>query len=168
MNCIHITGRLVADPEIRSTASGISVCRLRVAVNRRFKDKQTGQYEADFISCTAWRGDADFISKWFKKGDWIEIGGELRNNNFTDNNGVKHYSMDVLVNQSGFVGNRSEGGQNAAQQPQTNQSGNYTPYQQATPQTQQQPPQQAPQSVPAQLGDLGDFEEILSDGDVPF
>ena len=168
MNCIHITGRLCADPELKQTQSGLSVCRFRVAVNRRFTNKQTGEREADFINCIAWLQTADFISRYFQKGGWIELSGELHNNDYTDNNGTKHYGMVVQCDNVGFVGNRSDSGQNAAQQPQTNQGGNYTPYQQATPQAQQQPPQQAPQSVPAQLGDLGDFEEILSDGDVPF
>ena len=131
MNCIHITGRLCADPELKQTQSGLSVCRFRVAVNRRFTNKQTGEREADFINCIAWRQTADFISRYFQKGGWIELSGELHNNDYTDNNGIKHYGMVVQCDNVGFVRNRSDSGQNAAQQPQTNQGGNYTPYQQA-------------------------------------
>lgn len=174
MNSIHITGRLCADPELRQTTSGIAVCRFRVAVNRRFSNKQTGEREADFITCAAWRNTAEFVSRYFQKGSWIEVSGELRNNDYEDNNGVKHYSMNVLADYVGFVGNKdsSQNAQNAPYQPQRTQAQTYTPQ----PQTSPQPPQSTPvahtyqQDVQQaqQLGDLGDFEEILSDGDVPF
>lgn len=174
MNSIHITGRLCADPELRQTTSGIAVCRFRVAVNRRFSNKQTGEREADFITCAAWRNTAEFVSRYFQKGSWIEVSGELRNNDYEDNNGVKHYSMNVLADYVGFVGNKdsSQNAQNAPYQPQGTQTQNYTPQPQTIP--------QQPQSAPAthtyqqdvqqaqQIGNLGDFEEILSDGDVPF
>jgi single-strand DNA-binding protein len=174
MNSIHITGRLCADPELRQTTSGIAVCRFRVAVNRKFSNKQTGEREADFITCAAWRNTAEFVSRYFRKGGWIEVSGELRNNDYEDNNGVKHYSMNVLADYVGFVGNKdgSQAAQNAPYQPQGMQTQNYTPQ----PQTRSQPPQSAPvahtyqQDVQQaqQIGNLGDFEEILSDGDVPF
>lgn len=174
MNSIHITGRLCADPELRQTTSGIAVCRFRVAVNRRFSNKQTGEREADFITCAAWRNTAEFVSRYFQKGSWIEVSGELRNNDYEDNNGVKHYSMNVLADYVGFVGNKdsSQNAQNAPYQPQRTQAQTYNPQ----PQTSPQPPQSTPvahtyqQDVQQaqQLGDLGDFEEILSDGDVPF
>lgn len=174
MNSIHITGRLCADPELRQTTSGIAVCRFRVAVNRKFSNKQTGEREADFITCAAWRNTAEFVSRYFRKGGWIEVSGELRNNDYEDNNGVKHYSMNVLADYVGFVGNKdsSQNAQNAPYQPQGTQAQTCTPQ----PQTRSQPPQNAPvahtyqQDVQQaqQLGDLGDFEEILSDGDVPF
>ena len=108
------------------------------------------------------------------QGSWIEVSGELRNNDYEDNNGVKHYSMNVLADYVGFVGNKdgSQAAQNAQYQPQGAKTQNYT----TQPQTSSQQPQSAPvahtyqQDVQQaqQLGDLGDFEEILSDGDVPF
>ena len=174
MNSIHITGRLCADPELRQTTSGIAVCRFRVAVNRKFSNKQTGEREADSITCAAWRNTAEFVSRYFRKGGWIEVSGELRNNDYEDNNGVKHYSMNVLADYVGFVGNKdgSQAAQNAPYQPQRTQAQTYNPQ----PQTRSQPPQSAPvahtyqQDVQQaqQIGNLGDFEEILSDGDVPF
>lgn len=177
MNSIHITGRLCADPELRQTQSGVSACRFRVAVNRRFSNKQTGEREADFINISCWRNMAEFVSRYFHKGSWIEVSGELRNNDYTDQNGVKHYSMNVLADYVGFVGNKdgSQTVQNAPYQPQQNQPQNYT--------QQQQTSQQQPQNVPVQhsyqqdvqqpqqmqqLGDLSGFEDIISDGDVPF
>lgn len=162
MNSIHITGRLCADPEIRTLqSSGTTCCRLQVAVNRRFANKQTGEREADFISCIAWGHTADFIGKYFFKGNWIEISGELRNNNYTDQNGVKHYAMVVWISDAGFVGNKNSN-QNAPQQPQAQQPSNYTAV----------PPnvaQGAAQQQTAQtIGDLSEFEDILSDPEVPF
>lgn len=157
MNSILITGRLCADPELRQTQSGVSVCQFRVAVNRRFANKQTGEREADFISCVAWRQTADFVSRYFRKGGWIELSGELRNNDYTDQNGTKHHSMAVHCDNVGFVGNKDT---QSAQPPAPTAS-----------------PQSAPahtyqrdvaQQAPMQLGDLSDFEEILSDGETPF
>ena len=149
MNSILITGRLCADPELRQTQSGVSVCQFRVAVNRRFANKQTGEREADFISCVAWRQTADFVSRYFRKGGWIELSGELRNNDYTDQNGIKHHSMVVHCDNVGFVGNR-DGAQTA----------------QSTPAHTYQ--RDVAQQAPMQLGDLSDFEEILSDGETPF
>lgn len=178
MNKIELIGRLCADPDFRKTTSGTAVCRFRVAVNRRFKNQQTGEYEADFISCTAWRQTAELVSRYFRKGSMIAVVGSLRNNDYTDKNGVKHYSMDVLAEEVYFCGkseNAAQSQQNAAQQPQAGNSQSYgaSP---AVPDTGAQSAAQAhtyendvqrPQQM-AQLGDLGDFEEILSDGDVPF
>ena len=154
--CIFM-GRLVADPEFRQTQSGIPVCRFRIAVNR--PKKQDGSQEADFIGCTAWRNTAEFISRDFSKGQMILVEGQLRNNDYTDNDGVKHYGMDVLVEQAQFTGSKNEdGGQHQTQaQPQRQASAQARPQQAA-----------APVQQSLDLSDLGEFEEILSDGEVPF
>ena len=156
--CIFI-GRLVADPELRQTQSGIPVCRFRIAVNR--PKKQDGSQEADFIGCTAWRGTAEFISRYFSKGQMILVEGQLRNNDYTDNDGVKHYGMDVLIEQAQFTGSKNEdGGQQQTQaQPQR---------QAAAPARQQQTAAPAQKQMQLQVDDLAEFEEILSDGEVPF
>lgn len=152
--CIFM-GRLVADPEFRQTQSGIPVCRFRIAVNR--PKKQDGSQEADFIGCTAWRNTAEFISRYFGKGQMILVEGQLRNNDYTDNDGVKHYGMDVLVEQAQFTGSKNEDGQHQTQtQPQRPAS------------AQARQPQAAPVQQSLDIGDLGEFEEILSDGEVPF
>ena len=150
MNKVILIGRLCADPEFRQTTSGIAVCRIRIAVDRR-KQKDKEQ-QADFINCTAWRSTAEFIARYFSKGSKIVVEGQLRNNDYTDNNGVKHYSMDVLVDGVEFGESKGTGG---GSQPQNN----YTPSAQ---------PQAAPAQQSLDLGDLGEFEEILSDGEVPF
>lgn len=177
MNSIHITGRLCADPEFRQTPSGVAACRFRVAVNRRFANKQTGEREADFINVSCWRNTAEFVSRYFHKGSMIIVEGSLRNNDYTDQNGVKHYSMEVLADNVTFGESKRSaqenggGYQGAYQQPAYAQP---APAQSA-PAYQQPAAQPAPQAPAAnnapgamQLGDLGDFEEILSDGEVPF
>lgn len=142
MNKCIFTGRLCADPELRQTPSNVSVCRFRIAVNRQYANAR-GERKADFISCTAWRNTAEFVSKYFQKGSAIIVEGSLQNADYTDANGTKHYAMDVNVSNVEFgESKKSENSGNA--NPQVNSSGNVN------------------------IGDLGDFEEILSDGDVPF
>ena len=158
MNNVQIIGRLTADPELRRTQSGISSCRFTVAVNRKYKNKDTDQYDADFISCVAWKQTAEFISRYFSKGKMIALQGNLRTGSFQDRNhpDVTHYTTDVFVENVEFCGDKGGNTSGNQQQPQ-----------------QQRPPQQqtpAPAQQPEQFSysNLSDFEEILSDGDVPF
>ena len=99
MNKVIIMGRLTRDPEFRQTTSGIPSCRFSVAVNRSYKNKQTGERveETDFIDCDAWRQQAEFISRYFAKGSMILVDGQLRNNNWTDNNGQKRTNAEVVA-----------------------------------------------------------------------
>ncbi|MBQ6250371.1 single-stranded DNA-binding protein [Ruminococcus sp.] len=167
MNKVILVGRLTADPELRQTQSGIASCRFTVAVDRRFADKTTGERQADFISCTAWRQTAEFVSRYFNKGKLIAIEGSLRNNNYQDRNhpDVTHYTMDVQVDNVEFVGGKGDnGGSGGGYQngggygaPQNNYNNNYSA-----------PPQQPAANDSMSYGNLSDFEEILSDGDVPF
>jgi single-strand DNA-binding protein len=154
MNKVILIGRLCADPEFRQTTSGIAVCRIRIAVDRPKQKDQERQ--ADFVGCTAWRSTAEFISRYFTKGQKIIVEGALRNNDYTDNNGVKHYSMEVQVQNVEFGESKgSDGG-----------------YQQQSAPSQIQQTQAPRAAAPAQdaltIDDLGEFEEILSDGEVPF
>ena len=73
LNKVILMGRLCADPDFRQTQSGVAVCRIRVAVDRRFSNKQTGEREADFISVTCWRQQAEFVSRYFHKGSMIIV-----------------------------------------------------------------------------------------------
>jgi single-strand DNA-binding protein len=135
MNRIVLMGRLTADPDYRQTQSGISTCHFTVAVDR---PQQKGKpKEADFINCQAWRSTADFIQKYFKKGKPIIVEGSMRNNNYTDKNGVQRYEMFALVDSVNFT--ISDNSQQQAQ-PQSQQSS--PQYQQ----TAQQP--QATEDVP--------------------
>lgn len=140
MNKAIIMGRLCADPEFRTTQSNIPCCRFRLAVNRpKSKD---GNQEADFINCVAWRSTAEFISRYFSKGSMIIVDGQLRNNDYTDNNGVKHYSMEVLCDEVHFGESKSAQNGGAAQQGQAPQQYQQQQYGAAPPQQYQQPYQQ--------------------------
>lgn len=127
-----------------------------MAANRKYKNEQTGEYNADFISCVAWRQTAEFVSKYFSKGKLICVEGSLRNNNYQDRNhpDVTHYNTDVQVDNVEFVGSKGDGG-----------GGNSSPAPSSYPPAQQQAQQTVQES---EYMNLSDFEEILSDGDVPF
>lgn len=157
MNNVQIIGRLTADPELRQTQSGISSCRFTVAVNRKYKNKDTDQYDTDFIPCVAWKQTAEFISRYFSKGKMIALQGTLRTGSFQDRNhqDVTHYTTDVFVENVEFCGDK---GNNSGNQQQ--------PQQQRPPQQQTAAPAQQPEQF--SYSNLSDFEEILSDGDVPF
>lgn len=101
INKIILMGRLTADPEIKTTSSGISFCRFTVAVNRNYKSAD-GNQTADFISVQTWRQSAEFVSKYFKKGSMIIVDGTIQNNNYTDQNGTKHYGHIVNAERVSF------------------------------------------------------------------
>ena len=102
LNQVTIMGRLVANPEVRQTNSGISVCSFRIGCDR---DKQTeGGQKADFINCTAWRKTGEFVGKYFAKGKPILIQGRLQIREWTDKEGKKQYSPEILVNEVFFCG----------------------------------------------------------------
>lgn len=141
MNKVILIGRLTADPELKQSQNGTSVCRFTVAVNRRFKNAQGG-YDADFLNCTAWKQTAEFICKYFKKGQMIAVEGTLRTGSYQDRNhpDVIHYTTDISVENAEFCGGKSE---------------NTTPA----------------QSIANKADSLGipqEFEEIISDNEVPF
>ena len=106
MNKFLIMGRLCTDPEIRYTSDQKAVCRFRFAVNRRFK--RDDEPEADFFQCVAFGKIAETFEKCsMSKGTKLMIDGEVRNNNYTDNDGVKHYTDQVIVNAFEFCESKS-------------------------------------------------------------
>ena len=106
-NKVIIGGRLTADPELKTTQSGISVTQFSVAVNR--KPKQGANQEADFFNIVAWRQTADFVARYFRKGSSICVVGVLQNSSWTDQNNQKHYKTDIVADEVMFVDSRSEG-----------------------------------------------------------
>ena len=108
MNKVVLVGRLTRDPEVRSTSSGSNTARFTVAVNRNFRNKD-GQYDADFVSCVAFRNTADFVSKFFKKGSMIGLEGRIQTGSYDAQDGSKRYTTDVVVDNVEFVGGRNEG-----------------------------------------------------------
>lgn len=107
MNKVILVGRLTKDPELRSTASGVSVCSFTVACDRRFV-KQGEERKADFIDCIAWRQAAESISKYFAKGHRIALEGSIQTRSWTDNDGKNRYATEVVVDQWEFAQSKSE------------------------------------------------------------
>ena len=106
MNKVFLMGRLAADPEMRQTPSGTAVTTFTIAVNRRFS--KDGQTQADFIRCTAWRQQAEFICKYFQKGAMIAVVGNLQSRSWENQEGKRQYSTDVVVDEVYFTGSKSD------------------------------------------------------------
>ena len=106
LNSAIIMGRLTADVELRTTPNGTSVARFTVAVERNYKSGEERQ--ADFIDCIAWRNTADFVSTYFKKGQMIAVEGNIQTDNFTDKDGNKRKSVQVVANNVSFCGSKNE------------------------------------------------------------
>jgi len=97
LNHITIMGRLTRDPELRRTGSGIAVASFTVAVDRDFGSRDGGERETDFIDCVAWRQTGEFVSKYFTKGSMIVVSGRLQIRNWTDKEGNKRRSAEVVA-----------------------------------------------------------------------
>ena len=111
LNKVVLCGRLTADPELKQTQTGIAVVSFSLAINRRATKGADGTYnsQADFINCTAWRQQAEFISRYFRKGSSLCITGSIQQNTWTDNNGQKRNDYRVVVDEAMFVDSRNEG-----------------------------------------------------------
>ena len=108
LNHITIMGRLVRDPELRRTGSGIAVASFTVAVDRDFA--QDGKKETDFIDCVAWRQTGEFVSKYFRKGSMIVVKGRLQIRNWNDKDGNKRKSAEVIADNCYFGSSKSDSG----------------------------------------------------------
>lgn len=108
LNKIFIMGRLVADPELRHTQSGTAVASLRLAVDRDFKDKDTGERKADFINVAAWRSTAEFIVRNFSKGRMIVVSGSLQMRDWTDKDGNKRTTAEVVADNVYFADSKRD------------------------------------------------------------
>ena len=107
MNKAILVGRLTRDPELKTTANGTNVCSFSVAVNRRYKNAE-GNYDADFINCTAWRQTAEFVSKYFTKGRMIGVVGSIQTRNYDDKDGKKVYVTEVAADEVHFVESKGD------------------------------------------------------------
>ena len=109
LNHITIMGRLTRDPELRRTGSGVAVASFAVAVDRDFASKENGEKETDFIDCVAWRQTGEFVSKYFNKGRMIVVDGRLEMRDWTDKEGNKRRSAEVIVNNAYFGDSKRDG-----------------------------------------------------------
>lgn len=148
LNVVAIMGRLTADPELKTTPSGVSVCRFTLAVDRNFAKAGT-ERQTDFVSCVAWRNTAEFISRYFVKGQMMAVNGSIQTGSYTDNNGNKRYTFDVVVDNANFTGSKREDG---------SQNSGYSPA----------PRQDTAPAPTYSSGSAGDFQEMPLDDDLPF
>lgn len=139
-----LIGRLTADPELKQTGSGVHVTGFSIAVDRRFSGKDA-EKKADFININAWRQQAEFVCKYFHKGDAIGIEGSIQTRNYEDKSGNKRTAVEVQADNVFFVGSKSSGGSGGASQPAMNSA-----------------------PVAFSNGAPSDFEEIETDDDLPF
>jgi single-strand DNA-binding protein len=102
LNKVILMGHMTADPELKQTASGISVCSFSIGVNRRYSKADQGQQSVDFINIVSWRQQAEFVSRYFKKGSCIVVCGSLQTRNWTDQQGQKRYVTEVVADEVSF------------------------------------------------------------------
>ena len=149
-NKVILIGNMTADPELKQTAGGISVCSFSIAVNRRFAKADQGQQNVDFINIVTWRQSAEFVSRYFKKGNPILVCGQLQTRSWTDNQGQKRYATEVVADEVSFVASATQAGAQGS----VPQGAAYTPDAYGAPSF------NSASSV--------DFEELPNDGDLPF
>ena len=149
-NKVILIGNMTADPELKQTTSGISVCSFSIAINRRFtKGADQGQQTVDFINVVAWRQNAEFVSRYFKKGNPVLICGQLQTRKWTDNQGQQRVATEVVADEVSFVAPANQ--TNAAPVAGGN---TYTPEAYGTP--------------AFNNADVASFEEIPNDETLPF
>ena len=147
MNSICLMGRLTGDPELKTTQSGVSVTSFSVAVDRAYRSKDQ-ERQTDFINCVAWRGTAEFISRYFRKGQRIALQGSLQSRKYTANDGSQRTVYEVVVDNAFFCESK---GSNAGG----------APYDSQIPVISEAKPAFS-------TANSGDFEDILTDEDLPF
>lgn len=138
LNSVCLMGRLTADPELKSTQSGVSVCSFRIAVDRTYQPKGQ-EKQTDFINIVTWRGTAEFVSRYFRKGQLVAVQGSIQTGQYTDRDGNKRTTFDVVADNVFFAEKKAESGE-------TKQGAGYD----HSPDIQ------------------GDFEEIIGDESLPF
>ena len=112
-NLVVLTGRLTADPELKTTPNGIPVTSFSIAVNRNYRSGEEPQ--TDFINIVAWRKTAEFITRFFKKGSLIGIEGSIQTRRYTDKNGANRTAFEVVVNNAQFVESKRDSAAPAAE-----------------------------------------------------
>lgn len=150
LNVVAIMGRLVADPELRTTPAGVNVCQFRIACDRNFA-RQGEQRQADFVDIVAWRAQAEFVCRYFSKGSLIAIQGRLQTNNYQDKNGNNRIAVAVVAENINFGGSKGTNKQ-------VDEDGEAAPRSDAWPKA----------DPPANYGGVDDFAVIDDNDDLPF
>lgn len=160
LNVAILMGRLVADPELRHTPNNVAVTSFTIAVDRSYV-KSGAERQADFIDVVAWRNTAEFVCKYFRKGQMIALQGSIQTRSYTDNQGIKRKAFEIVADNVHFADSKrdSSGGNNF--------SGSFNSYNSYN----EQPRHDMAPSMPVPAytsGNTGDFEEIITDDDLPF
>ena len=113
LNKVILIGRFTRDPELRSTPQGTSTCSFSLAVDRNYQSAG-GERQADFINCVAWRQTAEFISKYFQKGNMVCVEGSIQTRSWKDNEGNNRYATEVVVDRSYFVESKKSAQESSA------------------------------------------------------
>lgn len=150
INKVILVGRFTADPEVKQTQSGLSVISFNIACNRQYE--QNGERKADFINCVAWRQTAEFIGKYFRKGNAIGIEGSIQTRRYQDKDGNNRIAVEILVERVSFVGSNNHKG------------GGYIPSDDDAPPSSDT----GSGTVNYSSGCVDDFEELECDMDLPF
>lgn len=153
LNRTILMGRLVADPELKTTASGISVTSFRIAVDRNYV-KSGEERKADFIDIVCWRQTAEFVCRYFGKGSLIAVEGQLQSRTYQAKDGTNRYVVEVVADNVSFTGERRDA--NSYSQSYNSYSGESA----SAMQTQPEPSYQS--------GTNSDFQEVPLDDDLPF
>ena len=151
-NKVILIGNMTADPELKQSQSGLSVCSFSIAVNRKYN--KGGNNEVDFITIVAWRQQAEFVTRYFRKGKPILVCGQLQTRTWTDNQGNKRYATEVVADEVSFVGSN----ENATETKSEASAASNRPY---MPSAYTQPQFNAPVAS-------AQFEEISNDEGLPF
>ena len=141
MNKVFLIGNLTRDPELSETAGGVSVCHFAIAVNRSYTSSD-GERQTDFFNITAWRGLADTIARYVKKGSKVAVSGSIQIRNYEDNQGNRRTAVDVIAQDVEFLTTKTQGGDDFYDAPAA-------------------APERAPKKKPA-------LESFDDDGDIPF
>ena len=107
LNVAVLMGRLVADPELKHTPSDIAVTRFTIAVNRNY-GKTAEERKTDFIDVVAWRGTAEFVCKYFKKGQLIAVDGSIQTGSYQDKDGIKRKTFEIVANNVNFAESKKD------------------------------------------------------------
>jgi single-strand DNA-binding protein len=161
LNVVALMGRLVYEPELKTTPSGINVCSFRIACDRSFA-RQGEERKSDFIDVTAWRQTAEFVCKYFQKGSMIAIEGSLQTTSYQDKNGNNRTKVEVVASNVSFCG--SKAAERAVVKDFDQQTANHVQEAKAA----QSAPQKS-QNVPEySQGSADDFSVIDDSEDLPF
>ncbi len=144
-----VIGRLTKNPELKQTPAGVSVCSFSIACNRNYADKN-GERQTDFLNIVAWRGQAEFVCRYFTKGSLIGVEGSIQSRNYTDKDGNSRNAVEIVGSNFFFVESKSSS---------SNSENRPSPY---------TVPGEAPAAPAYSSGSVEDFAEIEGEEDLPF